>query len=214
MRRRIKKDKYKDILLSIVKAEIEGNFKNKYSFLHNLSIIDFKHYVHLFIGSFILNFKLKNYVMKEYNSIHDYLSALEIIQFLSGLKNNVLVDICCLHFLYEYYKFRIIIVFRNFMYLYNLKNTNINFSLTNSFKSSSWLEREIYDLFGVSWINHLNLRRILTDYGFKGFPLRKDFPVFGYCELVFDYERQHLVYTDIVFNQSWRLFFFARQWKK
>ena len=87
-------------------------------------------------------------------------------------------------------------------------------SLSFLYKSSDWLERETYDMFGVWFFNHLNLRKILTDYGFKGSPLLKDFPVFGYKELRYDLERQQLIYTPVISTQKWRNYLFIRQWVK
>jgi len=75
-----------------------------------------------------------------------------------------------------------------------------------NFEGMNWLEREIYDMFGILFTNHPNLRRILTDYGFQGFPLRKDFPVSGYSELRFDKEAQSLVYDRVSLQQKSRLF--------
>jgi NADH:ubiquinone oxidoreductase subunit C len=74
------------------------------------------------------------------------------------------------------------------------------------FEGMNWVEREIYDMFGILFTNHPNLRRILTDYGFQGFPLRKDFPVSGYSELRFDKEAQSLVYDRVSLQQKGRLF--------
>jgi len=74
------------------------------------------------------------------------------------------------------------------------------------FEGMNWLEREVYDMFGILFTGHPNLRRILTDYGFQGFPLRKDFPVSGYSELRFDKEAQSLVYDHISLQQKGRVF--------
>ena len=81
------------------------------------------------------------------------------------------------------------------------------------FQSANWSEREIFDMFGICFYNHPNLRRILTDYGFKGFPLLKNFPVYGFKELRFDLQNQQLVYTPVVLTQKWRNYLFLRQWK-
>jgi len=86
-------------------------------------------------------------------------------------------------------------------------------SLTNLFSSAGFLEREIWDLFGIFFISHPDLRRLLTDYGFKGFPLRKDFPVTGFKEIKYDDKSSKLVYTPIDFTQTYRLYTYHNPWK-
>jgi NADH dehydrogenase (ubiquinone) Fe-S protein 3 len=85
-------------------------------------------------------------------------------------------------------------------------------SLINIFQSSNWLEREVWDLFGIFFSNHLNLRRILTDYGFEGFALRKDFPLSGFIELRYDDSLKRIVYESIETMQEFRFFDFRSPW--
>ena len=87
-------------------------------------------------------------------------------------------------------------------------------SLSSIFKSATWLEREIYDLFGVFFFKHNDLRRILTDYGFKGFPLRKDFPLTGYVELRYNEELKSVKYQRLKLMQEYRYFNFESPWKQ
>lgn len=85
-------------------------------------------------------------------------------------------------------------------------------SLIKIYSSSNWLEREVWDLFGVFFSNHVDLRRILTDYGFKGFPLRKDFPLSGFLELQYDEENKIISYFPLEFSQEYRLFDLQSPW--
>lgn len=88
----------------------------------------------------------------------------------------------------------------------------ISDSLVNLYESSLWLERETWDMFGIFFLNNPDLRRILTDYGFRGFPLRKDFPVVGFLEIFFNFSTQHLTYTSIELVQNFRLFLHETPW--
>jgi NADH-quinone oxidoreductase subunit C len=86
-------------------------------------------------------------------------------------------------------------------------------SISNVFSSANWLERECWDLFGVFFANHKNLRRILTDYGFRGFPFRKDFPLTGYIEVRFDDSLFSIVYEPLEISQEFRVFNFRSPWE-
>lgn len=85
-------------------------------------------------------------------------------------------------------------------------------SVTEIYKSANWYEREVWDLFGVFFSNHPGLRRILTDYGFEGFPFRKDFPQTGFMEIRYDDERKYIIYEPIEIAQEFRLFDFTTPW--
>lgn len=79
--------------------------------------------------------------------------------------------------------------------------------------SAGWYENEIFDMFGIFFSNHSNLRRILTDYGFEGYPLRKDFPLSGFIELRYDDSQKRIVTDFIQFSQEYRKFEFLNPWK-
>lgn len=110
---------------------------------------------------------------------------------------------------------------------YNLLSVKYNFrvflktfvashiqSLTSIYSSADWIERECWDMYGIFFINHPDLRRILTDYGFEGFPLRKDFPLTGYIEVRYDDEKSSIVYEPLEMSQEYRLFNFNSPWEK
>ena len=86
-------------------------------------------------------------------------------------------------------------------------------SLSSIFKSATWLEREIYDLFGVFFFKHNDLRRILTDYEFEGYPLRKDFPLTGHTEVRYSEDKKKVIYEPVKLEQNYRNFDFESPWK-
>ena len=86
-------------------------------------------------------------------------------------------------------------------------------SITGVHNSANWFEREIWDMYGVMFSDHLDLRRLLTDYGFEGHPLRKDFPLTGFVETRYDEERKRVVYDLVKLSQEFRKFDFLSPWE-
>ena len=86
-------------------------------------------------------------------------------------------------------------------------------SITKLFPAANWYEREVWDLFGIAFNNHPDLRRLLTDYGFIGHPLRKDFPLSGNVEVKYDLNEKKVVYEPVNLTQSFREFDFESPWK-
>ncbi len=86
-------------------------------------------------------------------------------------------------------------------------------SVTGVFNSAGWFERETWDLFGVFFSDHPDLRRLLTDYGFEGHPLRKDFPLTGYVEVRYDEDQKRVVYEPVKLKQEFRSFDFLSPWE-
>jgi NADH-quinone oxidoreductase subunit C len=86
-------------------------------------------------------------------------------------------------------------------------------SATGVFSSAGWFEREAWDLYGIYFSDHPDLRRILTDYGFEGHPLRKDFPLTGYVELRYDPDQRRVVYEPVKLKQEFRSFDFLSPWE-
>ena len=86
-------------------------------------------------------------------------------------------------------------------------------SIVGIFPCADWFEREAFDMYGILFAGHPDLRRILTDYGFEGFPLRKDFPMSGHVEVRYDSEQQRVVYEPLKLTQAFRSFDFLSPWE-
>jgi len=86
-------------------------------------------------------------------------------------------------------------------------------SVVPLFRGAEWFEREAFDLYGILFSNHPDLRRLLTDYGFRGHPLRKDFPLTGYVEVRYDDEEKRVVYEPVNLTQEYRSFDFESPWE-
>jgi NADH-quinone oxidoreductase subunit C len=86
-------------------------------------------------------------------------------------------------------------------------------SVVEVFPAANWYEREAYDMYGIMFSGHPDLRRILTDYGFEGYPMRKDFPLTGYVEVRYDDEQKRVVYEPVRLNQEFRSFDFESPWE-
>ena len=130
-----------------------------------------------------------------------------------------LVDICAVDYPEDPERFEIV-----YHLLSLVHNQRIRVKLTTNeesavpsamslFPCANWYEREIWDLFGVVFANHIDLRRILSDYGFEGHPLRKDFPLTGYVEVRYDEEQKRVIYEPVKLSQEYRSFDFLSPWE-
>ena len=96
---------------------------------------------------------------------------------------------------------------------YSISENEVITSLTNIFPSSNWMEREVFDMYGVSFKDHPDLRRILTDYGFKGHPLRKDFPLTGHSEVRYSEDEKKVISEPVKLEQNFRNFDYESPWE-
>ena len=147
---------------------------------------------------------------------------IEVIQFLKSnekCKFRQLIDIAGVDFPDKEKRFKLIYLFLSHENNFRIK-LSINFtpkqlinSLTKIFPSANWMEREVFDMYGIKFKNHPDLRRILTDYGFKGHPLRKDFPLTGFNEVRYSEKEKKVIYEPVKLEQNYRNFDFESPWE-
>ena len=147
---------------------------------------------------------------------------LDIVQFLKSdekCKFRQLIDIAGVDYPEEEKRFKLVYLFLSHENNYRIKisikfetNQAIN-SITKIFPSANWMEREVFDMYGVNFKNHPDLRRILTDYGFKGHPLRKDFPLTGFNEVRYSEKDKKVIYEPVKLEQNYRNFDFESPWE-
>ena len=149
----------------------------------------------------------------------------EIISVISFLKSNEklkfrqLIDIAGVDYPEEEKRFNLV-----YLLLSHEKNIRINISvsfeigkkiptLTKIYPSANWMEREVFDMYGIEFVDHPDLRRILTDYNFEGYPLRKDFPLTGFNEVRYSEKEKKVIYEPVKLEQNYRDFDFESPWE-
>lgn len=146
--------------------------------------------------------------------------VLNILKNHSFLKFTILTDIAAVDFLKVEDRFELNYLLLSLKYnirlivSFKLKEFKDVPSIMSIFSNANWCEREVWDLFGIFFFNHTDLRRILTDYGFNGHPLRKDFPLNGFVEIRYDEDKQYLVYEEIELMQNMRFYDFLNPFQK
>ncbi len=147
---------------------------------------------------------------------------IDVIQFLKSNESSKfkqLIDIAGVDYPENEKRFELVYLFLSHEHNLRIKvlikfqiDQSIN-SLTKIFPSANWMEREVFDMYGIKFKNHPDLRRILTDYGFKGHPLRKDFPLTGFNEVRYSEKDKKVIYEPVKLEQNYRNFDFESPWE-
>ena len=176
----------------------------------------------------IINSELTTKIINSYikhNQIYLSINENNILDVLLFLKSNSetkfrqLIDITAVDYPENDKRFKLVYLLlsheNNLRLIINfeIKENEVVSSLTSIFPSSNWMEREVFDMYGIEFKNHPDLRRILTDYGFDGHPLRKDFPLTGHNEVRYSEEEKKVIYEPVKLEQNYRNFDYESPWE-
>ena len=171
-----------------------------------------------------LSSKIKNSLIENTELLIevDESDLIDVVQFLKSnesCKFKQLIDIVGVDYPENEKRFELVYLFLSHEHNLRIKvlikfqiSQTIN-SLTKIFPSANWMEREVFDMYGIKFKNHPDLRRILTDYGFKGHPLRKDFPLTGFNEVRYSEKEKKVIYEPVKLEQNYRNFDFESPWE-
>ena len=151
--------------------------------------------------------------------VEDIISTILFLKTNQKCKFRQLIDITAVDYPQKEKRFKIVYLLLS--HENNLRliiNTSIDEkgtipSITKIFPSANWMEREVFDMYGISFKDHPDLRRILTDYGFDGYPLRKDFPLTGHTEVRYSEEKKKVISESVKLDQEYRDFDFESPWE-
>ena len=149
----------------------------------------------------------------------DLLDVILILKTNKDTKFRQLIDITAVDYLENPKRFKIVYLFlsheinQRIILNYFINENEVISSLTKIFPAANWMEREVFDMYGIKFKDHPDLRRILTDYGFEGFPLRKDFPLTGHNEVRYSEDEKKVIYESVKLEQNYRNFDFESPWE-
>ena len=149
----------------------------------------------------------------------DLIDVVLLIKTNKDTKFKQLIDITVVDYPERSKRFKIVYLFlshefnQRMILSYDISENEVISSLTPIFPSANWMEREVFDMYGVNFKNHPDLRRILTDYGFEGHPLRKDFPLTGHTEVRYSEGQKKVISEPVKLEQNYRNFDYESPWE-
>ena len=149
----------------------------------------------------------------------DLIDVCTFVKIDKDTKFRQLIDITAVDYLQKNKRFKLVYLLlshefnQRMIISYFISENEIINSLTKVFPAANWMEREVFDMYGINFKGHPDLRRILTDYNFKGFPLRKDFPLTGFDEVRYSEEEKKVKYEPVKLEQNYRNFDFESPWE-
>ena len=149
----------------------------------------------------------------------DLLSVSLFIKVNKSTKFRQLIDITVVDYPEKIKRFKVVYLFlsheanQRIILSYLINENEVIPSLTSIFPAANWMEREVFDMYGVKFKDHPDLRRILTDYGFEGHPLRKDFPLTGHTEVRYSEEKKKVIQEPVKLEQNYRNFDYESPWE-
>ena len=167
----------------------------------------------------IKNSSIKNDELLVKVEVDNLYSTLLFLKTNEQCKFKQLIDIVAVDYLGDDQRFRIYYLLLSHENNLRIKvSINLDIeekipSIVKLYPSSNWMEREVFDMYGIKFKNHPDLRRILTDYNFKGFPLRKDFPLTGFNEVRYSEKEKKVIYEPVKLEQDYRNFDFESPWE-
>ena len=184
-----------------------------------MNLVDLNRLINSELTSKVLNSDIKNNEILINVKVENLYSTLLFLKTNENCKFKQLIDIVGVDFPNSENRFKIYYLLLS--HENNLRiiiNINIDEekkipSITKIFPSANWMEREVFDMYGVSFKDHPDLRRILTDYGFEGHPLRKDFPLTGHTEVRYNEDKKKVVSDPVKLDQEYRDFDFQSPWE-
>ena len=183
------------------------------------SLIDLEKIINSELSTKIKSSKIKHNQIYLNISNEDLMDVILFLKTNNNTKFKQLIDITAVDYLETEKRFKMVYLmlsheFNNRVQVdFFINEIDFVSTIIPFFPAANWMEREVFDMYGIKFKDHPDLRRILTDYGFEGHPLRKDFPLTGHSEVRYSETEKKVIYEDVKLEQNYRNFDFESPWK-